>query len=185
MAIPFTFGKTYHLFNRGNNRENLFKTPDNYHYFLRLVAKYLTPISHIYSYCLLPNHFHFIIKIKDYNDIDEPYKIGKKKLHQPFSNLFNAYAKAFNKQQNRIGSLFQEHLKRIEVTDEAYLINLIIYIHLNPVAHGICKTYHDYPYSSYSEANNFNSSFLLRDEVLAYFDGIENYNFAHQKNYKT
>ncbi len=97
---PFEAGHFYHVFNRGNNKENIFKTENNYIYFLNLVKKYLLSICDIYSYCLLSNHFHFIIKIKDFNELPENFKSGKTKLHQPFSNLFNAYTKAINKKKS-------------------------------------------------------------------------------------
>lgn len=139
-------GYYYHMYNRGNNRENLFIDENNYYYFLNLVGKYLLPISEIYCYSLLKNHFHILLRIK--NDLDLP----DEKLHLPFSNLFNAYAKAINKKYNRDGSLFKERYKRKRITDENYL-NTIIYIHLNPVKHGFWKTRTDFSleFSSFSQ----------------------------------
>ncbi|MDB5227104.1 MAG: hypothetical protein JWN78_1297 [Bacteroidota bacterium] len=64
-------GEFYHLFNRGNNREIIFYTDENYHYFLRQFDKYLTGFIDIYAYCLLPNHFHFLIKIKEEEEISK------------------------------------------------------------------------------------------------------------------
>jgi len=62
-------GKMYHLYNRGNNRENLFYKKENYHYFIRQFDKYLSSFVDVYAYCLLPNHFHFLIKIKEEDEI--------------------------------------------------------------------------------------------------------------------
>ena len=81
---PFESSSFYHLYNRGNNKEHIFKKDDNYFYFLTLVRKHLLSICNIYSYCLLPNHFHFIIRIKDIEALPEKIKNGKSKLHQPF-----------------------------------------------------------------------------------------------------
>ena len=63
MAIePLRFGCYYHIYNRGNNRENLFIERRNYPYFLKLYAKHIQPVAETYAYCLLPNHFHFAIR---------------------------------------------------------------------------------------------------------------------------
>ena len=71
------------------------------------------------------NHFHFVIRLN----------IEEKEVTQAFSNLFNSYAKAFNKQTNRTGSLFEKHFKRRKLKDENYLRHLIMYVHLNPKHH--------------------------------------------------
>jgi len=145
---PLESSYYYHLYNRGNNKENIFIEDANYLYFLKLVKKYILPIADIYSYCLLPNHFHFILRIKENSDLPLDFVNGKKKLHQPFSNLFNAYTKAINKKYNRTGSLFQKHPKRILIKDEVYLRNLIIYVNTNPSHHAIADS-SIYKFSSY------------------------------------
>ena len=62
---PIEFGKFYHIFNRGNNSENLFLTHDNYSYFLSLYYKYISQVADTYAWCLMPNHFHMLIRVKD------------------------------------------------------------------------------------------------------------------------
>lgn len=64
-------GYFYHIYNRGNNKENLFLEEDNYVYFLNLISKYLLPVSDTYSYCLLKNHFHILLKIKEETGISD------------------------------------------------------------------------------------------------------------------
>jgi len=64
------------------------------------------------------NHFHLVIRLNT----------QEKEVTQAFSNLFNSYAKAFNKQINRTGSLFEKHFKRIKLKDETYLKQLIVYV---------------------------------------------------------
>ena len=86
---PFEAGTYYHIFNRGNNKENIFKEEGNYTYFLQLTKKYLKETCNIYAYCLLPNHFHLLLKIKENEQLPIDFQNGKKKLHQAFSNLFN------------------------------------------------------------------------------------------------
>jgi hypothetical protein len=59
---PLQYGRFYHIYNRGNNGENLFVQQRNFPYFLQLYAKYIQPVAETYAYCLLPNHFHFGIR---------------------------------------------------------------------------------------------------------------------------
>jgi putative transposase len=58
-------GKYYHVYNRGNNRENIFREKENYWYFLRLHDKYIRPVAQTYAWCLMPNHFHLLVRIKE------------------------------------------------------------------------------------------------------------------------
>ncbi len=169
----------YHFYNRGNNKENLFKERTNYLHFLYLLEKHLLPVCNVYSYCLLPNHFHLLIQIKEMDELPEKYKNGERRVHQPFSNMLNAYTKGYNKRYNRIGSLFQKHPKKIEVKDEDYFRNLIVYINTNSSHHGIAD-YKTYPYSSYNILSNEDETFLKRQVVLEKFDGKKN--FIYQLN---
>ncbi|UMB59725.1 transposase [Lutibacter sp. A80] len=175
---PFQPSNFYHLYNRGNNKECIFKNDENYIYFLALVKKYLLPICDIYSYCLLPNHFHFIIRIKDLETLPEKIRNEKSKLHQPFSNLFNAYTKAINKQYKRTGSLFQEHLKRIKISDETYLYNLIVYVNTNSKHHSFSE-FENYKYSSYKSLISTKPTLLKRLIVIQLFNDIDNFKFVH------
>ena len=92
--IPLQYGKYYHVYNRGNNRENIFVEKRNYRYFLQLYTKHVEPVVDTYAYCLLRNHFHFLLHVKDITSFQDPSVL--KKPSQYFSNLFNAYTKAFN-----------------------------------------------------------------------------------------
>ncbi|SEH73728.1 REP element-mobilizing transposase RayT [Paenimyroides aquimaris] len=166
-------GYFYHIYNRGNNKENLFLEEDNYVYFLNLVSKYLLPVSDIYAYCLLKNHFHILLKIKD--DLTVP----DEKLHLPFSNLFNTYTKAINKKYNREGSLFKERYKRKRITDEKYLMQNIVYIHLNPIKHRFSEDFQGYFHSSFNALISNKSTKLKRKEVLELFGGKENFIDSH------
>ncbi|OQX79034.1 MAG: hypothetical protein B6D64_05475 [Bacteroidetes bacterium 4484_276] len=179
MAEVFEPGFFYHVYNRGNNQENIFIEERNYPYFLDLVSKHLTPVAEIYCYCLLKNHFHFLLRIKDFEDLPDKLISEKNRLHQPFSNLFNAYTKAINKAFNRTGSLFQEHLDRIRVTDESYLKHLIAYVHLNPVKHGFTDNFKNYQHSSFKSILSSKPTKLKREEVISFFDDIENFVYWH------
>ena len=178
----FEDGYFYHVFNRGNNKENIFHEERNYIYFLSLVEKYLLPVTDIFSYCLLKNHFHFLLKIKEEKELPLEYLEGRKRIHQPFSNLFNAYTKAINKAYDRTGSLFQEHLHKNKVTTDEYLIQLMVYIHLNPVKHGFTNDFETYRYSSYKVLISKKHTHLKRDEAISWFDDRDNFIYWHRYN---
>jgi len=173
---PLKPSSFYHFYNRGNNKERIFIEEDNYFYFLKLVKKYLIQIVDIYSYCLLPNHFHLLFRVKDENKFT---KHQIENIHQHFSNLFNAYTKAFNKMYHRTGSLFQKHPKRILIENEAYIKNLITYINTNPDHHAIAN-YENYKHSSYKALISNQKTLLMRDGVINYFDDVKNFKYVLQ-----
>jgi REP element-mobilizing transposase RayT len=185
MAELLEPGFYYHVYNRSNNKESLFPEDRNYSYFLNLVKKHLIPVSEIYCYCLLKNHFHFLLRIKDFDGLPETMLVERNRLHQPFSNLFNAYTKAFNKLFFRSGSLFQKNFHKIRVTNEKYLRNLILYIHLNPVRHGYTDEYYAYKHSSFQQLVSPQPSYLMKDDVIRLFDDLDNFIYCHdQKKFK-
>ena len=62
---PILGGRYYHVFNRGNNHQRVFFSEENYRYFMQLADKYLADYISLLAYCLIENHFHFLIKIND------------------------------------------------------------------------------------------------------------------------
>jgi putative transposase len=93
--VPLQLGSYYHIYNRGNNRENLFREERNYHHFLKLYARYIPPIADTYAYCLLKNHFHVLVRLKTAAEQSRNAKVLSPS--QQLGNLFNAYSKAINK----------------------------------------------------------------------------------------
>ena len=162
----------YHYFNRGNNREDIFKEEENYRYFLELLKKYIPSVADIYSYCLLPNHFHLVIKTKEESQLPEAIRNRKQKLSQPFSNLFNAYAKAFNKKYERRGSLFQKHPKHIEIETSSYLQEVILYVNNNSGHHNLADSL-QYAHSSYHSLLSTSKTLLAREHVWELFGSKE------------
>ena len=77
----FESEKYYHVYNRGNNKEDLFRSSDNYHYFLQKWKTYISPHTSTLAYCLMPNHFHFLVQIPAINDggtnLTKPLRLGK------------------------------------------------------------------------------------------------------------
>ena len=165
--------KVYHIYNRGINSEAIFNSDENKRYFLKLYSKYLENKSDSFAYCLMDNHFHFIIRI-----------VNEKEITQALSNLFNSYAKAFNKQNNRTGSLFETTFERKLVVSENYFQQLIFYIHNNPVKHGFVDKMNLYPWSSFESVTSDKPTMIKRSEVLTIFgdkEGFLEYH-SHQQN---
>jgi len=179
-------GKFYHIWNRGNNRENLFYSSRNYEYFIRLYAEYLDPVVETYAFCLLPNHFHLLVRTKSKSIVVSPAgETTKKTISNPvslaFQRFFTAYSQAINVQERRTGSLFQKPFKRLEITSTQQLANLVLYIHTNPQKHGIIDDFRQYPWSSYERIIRDKPSKLKKEEVLQWFRNKENYVNYHTR----
>ena len=194
--IPLATGKFYHIFNHTVGSEKLFKHDENYSYFLKKFNEYISPIASTFSYVLIPNHFHFLIEIKDKKELYESYRIlesnkefpkvkpetevdFEKFVMQQFSNFFNCYTKSFNKKHNRKGALFIDYLRRTLISDEEYLRNMVLYIHQNPIHHKMCNKLEDWKYSSYNSLLSEKPTLLERVEVINWFGDIENFIFMH------
>jgi REP element-mobilizing transposase RayT len=172
---------TYHIYNRGNNKENIFYQEKNYDYFYSKMIAYLCPYITIHSYCLLPNHFHLLAQVKPpqifYPGTEVVWKKNKP-LYKPdeiiseqFRKFFISYSKSINVQQGRTGSLFQKNFKRLVITDEHHYKTVMNYIHQNPQTHKICKDFRSYPYSSYQGIILRNSTIICAQRIMDQFGG--------------
>jgi len=173
----------YHIYNRGNNSEDIFSDEENYIFFLSKFQYFLKDFINVYSYCLMPNHFHFLVKIKpDSSNLAKNNSDKMTLTEKAFRDFFISYAKSFNKSQNRTGSLFQYKFKRKLIDKEAYLKNIVAYIHLNPVRAKLADKAEDWEYSSISHLVKYKKSLidLCSDEVLSWFGGIENFIDFHK-----
>ena len=175
-------GVAYHIFNRGNNRENLFVEERNYRYFLQLYVRYIEPVADTYAYCLLRNHFHLLVRVRPLGSSVQTPEVSPKVLRpsQQFSNLFNAYAKAFNQVYGRTGSLFERPFERAIVDSDPYFRQVVIYIHRNPQKHGLVPDFRSWPFSSYNALLSTKLTHLCRDDVLGWFNGVQGLVAAHE-----
>jgi putative transposase len=200
--LPDTY---YHIYNRGINGTRIFTKRENSNYFLEKYIYYISPIADTFAYVLMGNHFHFLIKTKSEAEIlafylqkfeDTPDSISfiPDRVQNPvrdsdkstsyiiskqFSNLFNTYAQAINRQENRTGGLFETPFRRIPIDSEDYAAHLVFYIHNNPVKHGFAKDFQDYPYSSYHIFTEKQDTFLQTDTVLTWFGGKDPFLIYH------
>lgn len=204
IITPLEYGKFYHIYNRGINGEDLFRSNENYKHFLSLYEKYMEVVVDTYAWCLLGNHFHLLVHIKEEDEIGlipsknessikyEPQSGQKaanrvdntRRKYKPssqFSHLFNSYAQAFNKQHKRHGSLFESPFKRKCIDSDQYFRELIGYIHNNPVHHGFTNNAIDYPWSSYQSAISSKATKLKRCELMEWFGSTEDFVKYHEE----
>jgi len=238
ITTPLNPDQFYHIFNRGNGGQNIFYQEKNYTYFLEKYKSYMLGYWDTYAYCLLPNHFHLMIKVKSAGAIIEAAKqdftrVSRQFLKQfnpvlangeiapdllNFQNLVNltpekytqffkaktlvvfkvkllqwiiserfrrfllAYAKAINVQEKRKGSLFQKLFRRKPVTSAAYLSQLVMYLHRNPVHHGRAITLTDWQWTSYQSFTTKCITSLKKTEVLNWFNGKPTFIQLHEQH---
>lgn len=190
MPVPLESNKIYHVYNRANGNEKIFTDNGNYIFFLEKYRMYIGPIADTFCYCLMPNHFHFLIRIKNKQQLElcqgfeTLTELNEEKLSallsRRFSHLFNSYAQAINKQRGRKGSLFMRPFKRKSVDDEIYLRKLVHYIHYNPVEAGLSAKPEEWKYSSYHTILSQSSSLVLQKEVVDWFEDKENFIHCHR-----
>ena len=172
-------GKVYHVYNRGNNRQDIFFEDDNYRFFLRQMNKYLSGRLSVLTYCLMPNHFHLMVRIKTIPGITEEEQ--SRLVIKSFKDFLIAYAKAINKRYMRTGALFQSGFKRKEVDNDFYFSWLIQYIHFNPIKANLCKDFADWKYSSYNAIAGHQPTSVLKEEVLSWFGGAKEFARIHKE----
>lgn len=198
----FESDQYYHVYNQGNAGSKIFFTAANYKYFLKKYFQYLDNVLDTYAYCLIPNHFHFLIKVKAgnaiFNNLDQ-LKLSKEFIDslkanntdkqvsiiisEMFRRFFMSYSKSINEQENRKGSLFSKNVKRKLIEDEDYLRRVVYYIHFNPQRHKLVNDFHNYRLSSYQEIISNQISELKRDDTISIFQDLGNFVFYHnQKN---
>jgi len=137
----FTRGEYYHIYNRGCNREDIFRCDENYRFLLRILKTKVKQYNiAVIAYCLMPNHYHFLLRQ------DGEHTVGKR-----IQEVFNRYTKAFNSVYRRTGTMFEGPFKAIHIDDEEYLIHLCRYIHRNAFEAGLAQRIELWKYSNYLE----------------------------------
>lgn len=155
--MDFKANNIYHIYNRGNNRQNIFLSERNYIYFLEKVRKYITPTCDILAYVLMPNHFHFLIHADHRTQVTVTnISFTNNVLSEGIRLMLSSYTKGINKQEDRTGNLIQQKTKSkcvydAEVNDLQYVTTCFHYIHQNPVMAGLVSKNGDWIYSSYRD----------------------------------
>ncbi len=166
----------YHVYNRGVEGRNIYSDDQDYKTFLGYIKRYLTKTVQneeqprwktdvvdklqLVAYCLMPNHFHLLVKQKTTDGITIFIKA-----------LMNSYVKYFNQKHYRVGGLFQGVFKAVQVTDEPYLLHLTRYIHLNPIdVNGMTFDRLENYYCSYGEyIGKRKTQWVHPEEILSMF----------------
>ena len=173
----------YHIYNRGVNKQEIFRDKEDYAVFLSLVKRYLgdkivkrsngTPNLNFYddisllAFCLMSNHFHFMVYQGD----------NERAITEFIRSLITSYGMYFNKKYNRVGALFQQRYRAVLIGDDSYLLHISRYIHLNP------KDYMNYEWSSLPYYLGYKqASWVKPGQVLELFD--DNY-ISFVRDYKS
>lgn len=161
----------YHIYNRGIDKQDIFKDEDDYIVFLGLLKRYLSgevsrkssgvPLPsyrgqiELLAFCLMPNHFHLFI-----------YQTSKDGMRLLLKSLGVAYAMYFNKKYQRLGPVFQQRYKASRITNDDYLLHISRYIHLNP------KDYRSWQWSSYPYyEGKYKTDWVMPNRILELFTG--------------
>jgi len=186
MLLPDAY---YHIYNHGNGKDDIFLESENYRWFLQQYSVYIEPVASTLAFCLMPNHFHFLVKFHSSNRLLQTFpkfetleKLENASLlSKQFSHLFSSYTQGFNKKYNRKGSLFLKNFKRRNINSDQYLSLLIAYIHTNPVSHGFTSQPGDWKWSSYNAIRGNAATKIERNAVLDWFGGRNAFDEFHQQ----
>ena len=187
--VPFCVNEYYHLYNRSNNRAEIFYERENYLFFLGRLRKFVIPTVEIVAYCLMPNHYHLLMQVSDTetSEVLETSEVSKK-VSKAMKLFSISYTKAMNNRYDRVGSLFQGAFQAKHVGTDRYLIHLSRYIHINPVPANLVKRPEDWEFSSYREYIGIREGTLPKPEIIlslfssrqAYREFVESYTSKDQ-----
>ncbi|MDO8638429.1 MAG: transposase [Candidatus Daviesbacteria bacterium] len=186
--VPLVNGEFYHVYNRGAEKREIFTQPRDYRRFKQTIYYYQfkgpkprfskftnskintfnpspeNKIIEIICYCLMPNHFHFLIR-----------QLKENGISIFLSHISNSYTKYFNVKYKRVGSLLQGTFKAVLVETDEQLLHLSRYIHINPVVLHVCTNLKEYPWSSYNEYIKANPILCSTETILSSFPSKEEY----------
>jgi len=157
-------GAVYHVMNRGNARQDIFCTASHYELFLRCLEESINLWElKLHAFSLMPNHYHMLIETPAGN------------LSRAMRHLNHVYTQRFNRLTNRDGHLFRGRYKSILVEEDAYLVELMRYIHLNPVKAGLVKSPEQYKWSSHRiYLKGDGANYLTTSRLIEYFGRRKN-----------
>lgn len=185
----FAEGTILHIYNRGNNREKIFRDEQDYKAFLFRVGLALgidanilqneklcsIPYSRIrvtgnnglfklHAFCLMPNHFHLLIE-----------QCGDVPVSKLVSQICTSYSMYINKKHQRVGHVFQERFKSVLIENNAQLMWISSYIHMNAIKSGIVKHPREYQWSSYNDFTTKRKLPITSTDFLISIFGAENF----------
>lgn len=152
-------GTYYHLYNRGNQKINIFREESDRQLYLNRLVKAIKKYDFsLIAYTLELNHFHFIVK---QNGEFTPSKL--------FASIHTSYSMIFNLKYKTVGHLFQDRFKQKIISNDDYMLNMIAYIHINSVKDHLCNLPEEYKWSSYREYAGLTSNKICDHDLI---DGL-------------
>lgn len=177
--MHFNPSQTYHVYNKAGAGKSIFYSEANYEYFMQQMKTYLTPISEILAYCLMPGNFHLLVHTTEASCTTVQRSSGKnmQMLSAQLTKLIHDYARGVNKQEGRSGIVFQSKTKVIpleSIEDSTkYLIVLFQHIHHEPITQGLVEDRQEWPYSSFNEYALRSPESLCNRELFYELSGLE------------
>jgi putative transposase len=153
----------YHIYNQGNNRRQLFYSDQDYMHFLKIFSHRVFPYCDVFAWCLMPNHFHFLLTPNQPGLIEiQTGNIMSSQIGNGFRLLQTQYAQYLNKQQGSSGSVFRQKAKSKEMRKgkENYPYICFQYIHQNPLRAGLVNRLEDWVFCSYLDYAGFRNGRL-------------------------
>ncbi len=170
----------YHIYNQGNNRQNIFFDREDYLLFLNIYREVVFRNCETLCYCLMPNHFHFLVYATDKSVIEK--KLGSiviQNLSDGFRKLLSKYAHEMNNKSGSVGSLFRQktQAKLVEGISESsgfsYAEQCFFYIHQNPVTANIAERNTDWEFSSAKDFSGQRNGTLCNKDLAFKLFGWE------------
>lgn len=186
-TTPFINGEFYHLYNRGLEKQDIFTNQSDYSRFIESLFYYQIenpkpkfstykliktfPINtnkkivEIVCFCLMPNHFHLLVKQSKDGGISEFMR-----------RFIHSYTKYRNVKYKRQGPIFPAMFKTVRIESDEQLTHISRYIHLNPLVAYLVKNLNYYPWSSYSNFIGLSENqFIAKDKILKFFSSPQAY----------
>lgn len=185
-TTPFSNQQVYHVYNRGSEKRRIFDDRRDYKRFLKTLVYYQLEgpkpkLSHFFkyqsfkptktqkiveilSYCLMPNHFHLLLK-----------QIKEGGITEMITKVSLSYTKYYNTKYDRIGPLFQGEFKAVLIESDEQLIHISRYIHLNPIVSFLVKDLNRFDWSSYLEYLNNVEGLCSKEDVMGFFKSPKEY----------
>jgi len=195
----FTKGSIYHIYNRGNNREIIFRDEQDYRAFLfrlglvlgikkehlnnseltkspksRIRIESLEPGSFkLHAFCLMPNHFHLLVE-----------QCSEETISKLFLKFLTSFSRYVNLKHKRVGYVFQDRFKAVQIESNSQLMLISSYIHMNPVKDDMVRKPENYKWSSYNDLISDKNNHFIDDKFLVdIFGGVNNFIKQNERLY--
>ncbi|MFA9214764.1 MAG: transposase [Candidatus Methylacidiphilales bacterium] len=181
--MQFEIDNIYHIYNQGNNKQKIFHSAENYLYFLNLYRKFVLPHADLLAYCLMPNHFHFLVNTNSQSiKIRKVGSLNLSELSNGIRMLLSSYSLAINKQKKSTGSQFRQktQAKLLKIDDVNYPFICFQYIHQNPLKAGLVERMEDWEFSSFKDYLKIRNGSLCNQNLAINLIGIEESNFLKE-----